>query len=759
MEASNVHGETGAAERSPTTPNSGSIGVTGLSSIHRKYCAGQWRLLTAATLALALACFSSAWNVTRAQTPPASEATPLLNPVVVTATRTADDALSVPAAVDVIQRAELQRAQPQINLSESLQRIPGVVARDRQNYAQDLQISIRGFGARSTFGVRGVRLYTDGIPATMPDGQGQVSHFSIDSADRIEVLRGPFSALYGNGSGGVIELFSADPPPVHELEAGMVAGSFGLRKAILSLRGPIAGENHGFGFDAATLDTDGYREHSAAQRDTAQVSLKGRFGATSYFVLLNAVDLEAEDPQGLTASELDGDRRAASPGSLLFDSRKTVEQEQAGIRLQHELSGSQQLLFTGYRGNRQTMQVLTVPVSAQASPTSGGGVIDLDRDYHGVDARWQWQSRGGTGPVTVTAGAQHEVSDEARLGFENFIGERIGVVGALRRDEQNRASNFDQYLQVDWEPHERWRLNAGARHSEVRFKSQDRYVAPGNPDDSGRLSFSRTSPVIGVLYRVNRQLSVYANSGAGFETPTSAELAYRADGLSGFNDELKPARSRNHELGLRGRSATHHYSAALFHSLTDDELVVVSNRGGRSVFGNAGLSRRHGAELSLQGELSDRWHYGFSYTFLDARYLRDFAVCAEPPCTESDLLIEAGRRIPGLSRHLAWSEVLWRPTGAFDLALEARVVDRVFTSDSNDAAAPWYAVFDLSAEHRTDLAGLQWRAFARINNLLDRDIIGSVIVNQGFGRYFEPSPGRNWSVGLYATRVLGERSR
>ncbi len=593
----------------------------------------------------------------------------------------------------------------------------------------------------------------------MPDGQGQVSHFSIDSADRIEVLRGPFSALYGNGSGGVIELFSADPPPVHEVQGGLVTGSDGLRKTTVSLRGPVGSQDHGFRFDAATVDTDGYREHSAAQRDTTQASLKGRFGDTHYFLLLNAMDLKAEDPQGLAASELGGNRRAASRGSLLFDSRKTVQQNQAGVRLQHELSGSQQWVLTGYRGNRQTMQVLTVPVGAQASPTSGGGVIDLDRDYHGVDARWQWQSQSGTGPVTLTAGAQHEVSDEARLGLENFIGAQIGVIGALRRDEQNRASNFDQYLQVDWEPHQRWRLNAGVRHSEVRFRSQDRFIAPGNPDDSGRLSFSRTSPVVGVLYRASPQLSVYANTGAGFETPTSAELAYRDDGLSGFNDRLKPARSRNHEIGLRGRNITHHYSAAVFHSLTDDELVVVSNRGGRSVFGNAGLSRRRGAELSLQGDLADRWHYGFSYTFLDARYLRDFAVCAAPPCIESDLLIQAGRSIPGLSRHLAWGEVRWQPTLGFDLALEGRVVDRVFASDSNNAAAPGYAAFDLSAERRMDLAGLQWRAFARINNLLDRDIIGSVIVNEGNVRFFEPFPGRNWSVGLYATRVLGDRSR
>ena len=236
-------------------------------------------------------------------------------------------------------------------------------------------------------------------------------------------------------------------------------------------------------------------------------------------------------------------------------------------------------------------------------------------------------------------------------------------------------------------------------------------------------------------------------------------MEYRDDGLSGFNDRLKPARSRNYEIGLRGREQNLRYSAALFHSRTEDELVVVANRGGRSVYGNAGLSRRRGAEFALQAHPSPRWHFAASYTFLDARYLRDFSVCSTPPCTDTDLLIESGRNIPGLSRHLAWGEARWRPMDGFDVTLEGRLVDRVFASDSNDAAAPGHATFDLSMERRFGMGGLQWRAFARINNLLDREIIGSVIVNESNGRYFEPYPGRHWVVGLFATRVFADSTR
>ncbi len=700
------------------------------------------------TACLAIPLMSEAVPV---QTP--DDGATLLGPIVVTATRQADDALVVPAAIDIIRAEDIRRAQPKINLSESLQRIPGVVARDRQNYAQDQQISIRGFGARSTFGVRGVRLYTDGIPASMPDGQGQVSHFALESAQRIEILRGPFSALYGNASGGVIELFSEDSPAYPRLNAGFVAGDHGLRRSSLSFHTPWGALDDGaFLLNLADVDTDGYRQHSAARHRSGQALLKGMFGINSrYIVLLNGLDLKADDPQGLTSAQIRGDRRAASQGALTFDTRKTVRQNQIGTRIEHELSTSHGVSLTAYGGNRQTFQMLSIPVAAQANPLHGGGAIDLDRDYYGADARWRWSTQLWQRPFSLTAGVQHEVSDELRRGYDNFIGEQLGVLGALRRNEDNRVSGQDYYAQADWAPAERWRINAGARRSAVRFRSHDRYITDENPDDSGKREYTRTSPVAGVLFRATPSLSIYANAGSGFETPTFAELTYRSDDRSGLNDDLKPARSRNYEVGLRARHDGLSYSAALFHSRTEDELIVAANLGGRSVYDNAGVSRRRGVELALSGDISPRWHFAMSYTFLDARYRRDFSLCSAPPCAQDDLLIAAGRHIPGLSRHFAWSELRWTPAEHLDIALEGRFVDRVYVNDANSEAAPAYTSVDLSAEYRIEALGLEWQGFARINNLADRDIVGSVIVNEGNGRYYEPAPGRHWIAGLSAT--------
>ncbi len=674
-----------------------------------------------------------------------ADPTPRLAPVVATATRTSDDPRDVPASIDVVDGATLRLARPALSLAETLPRVPGLVVRDRQNQAQDLQLSIRGFGARASFGVRGVRLYTDGIPATMPDGQGQVSHFALEAADRIEVLRGPFSALYGNAAGGVVATFSEPPPPSPEFAAGVLGGSDGLWRAGASWRGPIT-DGHGLRVDAARTAGDGYRDHSAWRRDSAQAFATGDLGRGTYTLLANHLALRAEDPQGLTAAELAGNRRAASPGALQFGTRKTVRQQQIGGRVEQPLGDAHTLQLLAYGGERRTFQMLSVPIAAQANPAHGGGVIDLDRGYHGADVRWQW--RGET--VTLTAGLAADTADERRRGFENVVAGTPGIVGRLRRDEDNTVRGRDAYLQADWRPSPRWRINAGLRHSRVRFASDDRYIAAGNPDDSGAMAYARTSPVLGVLWHASDAWVLYANAGHGFETPTFAELAYRADGGSGLNDGLRAARSRHAEVGARWRRGGIDASLALFQSRTRDELVVRSTAGGRSVFANAALSRRRGAELALRAELADNWTLSTAWTWLDARHLRDVPACAAPPCAAPPL-IQAGRHIPGLARHTLWSELRWRAGPQTDVLMDARASSRVFANDANTAAAPGHALLGLGIEHRVATPTADWRLFARVDNLLDRDTVGSVIVNDANGRFFEPAPGRTWQLGMTAT--------
>src|SRR5690606_10836159 len=343
---------------------------------------------------------------------------------------------SVPASIDVVDAGDVV-APLGVGVATYLQRLPGVAARDRQNLAQDVQVTIRGFGARTTFGVRGLRIYVDGIPATMPDGQGQVSHVPIRALSEVVALRGPFSALYGNASGGVLQFFSKDPAPRHGFDLDTVAGPDALRRTGAGLSGPWReGAQGGYPSDAERLDSGGHRDHSRARRAVAQVRLTGTTsGGTGLALTANSFDIRAQDPQGLTAAQVRADPRASSAGALSFDTRKTVRQRQAGLRIEQPLQGYGRLEAGVHAGSRDTWQMLSVPVFAQAAPGSGGGVIDLAREFGGVDVRWELDGSLAGKPAGMTVGTELQRSSERRLGFENFIGTQLGVVGRLRRDQ------------------------------------------------------------------------------------------------------------------------------------------------------------------------------------------------------------------------------------------------------------------------------------------------------------------------------------
>src|SRR5579863_10312637 len=281
-------------------------------------------------------CAGAAGHTALAADAPDDDTASELDSVVVTATRIVQESVTVPAAVDRIDSAEIHDGQSQVNLSEALDTVPGVSVQSRQNYAQDLQVSSRGFGARSSFGTRGVRLYSDGIPGTMPDGQGQFSNFDLGSADHIEVLRGPFSALYGNSSGGVIALFTEDGKPGFELTGTAEAGSFDTQR--YALKG--AGDNGSVNYviDATHFQTDGYREHSEAERNILNSKVRFELGSESKLTLVvNAIQTPyVRDPLGLTRAQLQADATQAGVNALAYNSRKSLNQEQLGAIFEHK---------------------------------------------------------------------------------------------------------------------------------------------------------------------------------------------------------------------------------------------------------------------------------------------------------------------------------------------------------------------------------------------------------------------------------------
>jgi iron complex outermembrane receptor protein len=672
-----------------------------------------------------------------------AQAAATLEPTVITATRTERVALDVPASIDLIERDAVRDAQWRVNLSETLARVPGLVVLNRQNYAQDLQISIRGFGARSTFGVRGMRLYLDGIPATMPDGQGQVSNFPLNAIDRIEVLRGPFSALYGNSSGGVIAATTQVGATEPTAEITAAAGGYGTWRAGVSA---AAGSDElAVALDGGRFSTEGYRDHSAALRDLVNVRGFVATPAGALRLAANRVDMpDAMDPLGLTRTQAAQDPRQAAPQAEQFNTRKSTQQSQIGAELASELGGGWRSNVVAWFGTRSVTQFQAIPVATQLNPASPGGVIDFDRDYGGIDARIQR----ALGRVTVTAGVNVERMNEDRRGYENFVGATLGVLGRLRRDERNSVDGADAYLQIEADLAAQWKLTAGVRRSRVEVRSDDRYLLNG--DDSGRIEFNSTNPVFGVVYRVAPESSFYASYGRGFETPTLNELAYRPDGSAGLNAALRPARSHNVEVGWKSLPVDSlRLTAALFGVRTEDEISVLANVGGRSSFGNAASTERYGAEASVAWRATPVLTVQAALAALRAVYAEPFVVCQGAPCPRPNTTIPAGNRLPGVPAETLFIRADYRIRGV-DVGAEWRAQSPLYVDDRNTDRAPGYGVVNLSVQRAFTVGPWQLRAYCRIDNALDARYIGSVIVNEGNGRFFEPAPARSWTVGLDA---------
>ena len=678
-----------------------------------------------------------------AQAGPAT-APPALPDVTVRSTLVPSSLDYVPAALTLIEGEPLRDRQWQVNLSESLSGTPGLLLQNRQNYAQDLQLSIRGHGARSTFGVRGVQIFVDGIPATMPDGQGQTNHIDLQSVERIEVLRGPYATLYGNASGGVIQAYTerGEGPP--RVESSFALGSNGQQRLGLKAQG----EHGGVGYVVSTsrFQTDGIRPQSAADKTqfNARLDTSPRDGQ-HLMLVASDINVQAQDPGGVTPADWRANPRTTAQGALNFNARKDTRQTQLGLAYDVRVDAQNTLRLMAYAGQRRITQYQSTPVAAQTPATSAGGVIDLGRDYGGLDLRWAHDTQLAGKPLGLVLGLAANVVQEDRQGYNNFLGSQLGVKGALRRDERNTLSNADPYLQASWALAPHWKLDAGLRWSNTRFASDDHYLAPGNGNDSGSTRFRRWLPMVSLQYALDARTQAYASVGSGMETPTFNELSYRPGGLPGLNFGLQAATATSAEIGLRQRWAGDglrgHWSAALFQTETRNEIVVADNTGGRATYRNAGRTRRQGAELGSQLWLGPQWQLNAALTVLDAQLREGF-------CDNKGSCVPAGKRLAGTARTQAALGLDWRPHPDWRLGAEWRHVGDIAANDSNSTLAPAYDVLALSTRYTRQWGAWKLSAFARIDNLADRKYVGSVIVNEGNGRYYEAAPGRQWMAGV-----------
>lgn len=678
-----------------------------------------------------------------------------LAPIVVEATRTDRAILETPASAYYLNQE--QQNSLNVNLSETLKGVPGLQLNNRENYAQDLQISMRGFGARSTFGVRGVRLYVDGIPATMPDGQGQTSNIDLNSLDHIEVLSGPFSSLYGNSSGGTILTQSREGQGPDSVTFGYSGGSQNKGQANLVLQGGSDNASEpSYVISSSYFDTDGYRDHSSAHKvlNNAKLTWDLDDGSKINWVS-NYVKIDADDPGGLTRPQWEANPKQVVGNVTKYNARKEIEQVQTGLTWNKPINDQHELYAMAYAGQRSVIQYQSTPKCAYVDDTDvcipntiqlgkkhAGGVIDFDRNFYGTDVRWTGKKV--LPNLKLIAGVEIDAMTEERKGFQNFIGDtQYGVKGELRRDEDNTLWNLDPYLQASYAVTDTVNIDAGLRYSNVHFKSEDRYLSNG--DNSGKTTYEKLLPSVAFSWKILPDLMTYASYAQGFETPTFTEMAYPADGS---NDvlSLKAAESETYELGLKSANRFGDMTLAAFQTQTKNDIVSAGSDGGRSTFRNADKTLRKGLELSWNKDLWRDLTAQASYSYIDATFDADI------PAIGTVAAVSSGNYIPGIAKNQAFFSLGWKPENGLHGGIDVRYSDRIYVNDINSQYAPSYTVAGANVGYNWNVKDLSVKTFARVDNLFDKDYSGSVIVNESNGRFYEPAEGRNWSAGLSVTK-------
>ena len=659
----------------------------------------------------------------------------MLSPTVVSVTRANPPINKIPLAIHLVERTELNRARPTLGLDEALATVPGVYAANRYNFSLEQRISIRGFGARSQFAIRGIKVLLDGIPQTLPDGQGALTNLELGAADRIEVLRGSSSALFGNAAGGVISIWTDPATPRGVVEdLRVVGGTFDRHldrtwtKWQSDTRFPV-----GDGSAVVTVSRLAYtgeRQHSEADLRNLNTRLHLPLAPQWSLALVADVgdDPRADNPGALTAAAMGVNPDSADSTSIVKRAGKDVSQVQGGATVRRQFAAGGEATFTLFGLTRDLKNPTTF------------AYIDLNRRAYGARLSVARPLPLGALPHRLTAGIDFQRQRDDRLNFGNNAG-RPDTVRQL--DQLEHVTEIGPFVQSAVDLSSRVTVTGGVRYDWVDFRVDDRLVTPTNPDDSGRRLMHSPSGSLGVTVAASDATSVYANAGTSFETPTTTELTNRPTGAGGFNPTLEPQQAVNFEVGSRGDVAGRlNYSVALYQVNVRNELISyqVPSSPGRVFFQNAGRSRHRGVELGAAAVVVPGLDLIAAWTYSDFRYT-DYAIGT------SSL---DGRELPGIPKH--WLNLLLRARPEFARGAWAEVAEThssgYFMDDAlNARTSPWWTT-SVRLGWDGSIGEVRFRPFVGFNNVFNRHYVGSVVINAARGRYFEPAPGRNMYLGF-----------
>lgn len=657
----------------------------------------------------------------------------------VVASRIAAPLRTVPSAISVIEIEDIQLGRQQLGLDESLGRVPGVFAQNRYNYAQDLRIAVRGFGARANFGIRGLKIYADGIPSTTADGQSGIDDVDLGSLQRMEIVRGPAAALYGSAAGGVIALYTEDGPDTPFLQTAVTLGEDQQRKYQLKSGGQYKRLNYLVSLN--DLGYDGYRDNARVESRQFNSKFVYSLDEGELTLIANLVDSpQADDAGGITAAQAAADPTSAQARNLSSNAGEALEQQKLALRYTRSLADNLDLSVRNYYVWRDFEAFL--PIGTHIPFVADDGVVEFDRFFYGGGIQLAATNTLFGLANTAIFGLEIDRQEDDRQRFLNNAGDK----GALTFDQLEEATTLGFFVRNEMALTDQLTLVLGLRYDDIELKVDDKFLA--NADQSSELNFEQWSPMAGLSWTVSDQITLYTNYATSFETPTFTELASPARTLSvslgGFND-VNPQEAQSFEVGVKGDGFDQRlgFDLALYEISVEDEITSVEDIGNRAFFENADTDRR-GVELSAVVNITEALQLSLAYTFSDFEF-EDFA--ASPQFE--------GNALPGLPEHQVFAELSYRHANGFYAIGDVLYMDELFVNNANSGTSDSAIVANLRLGYSSTRNRWTWSPFVGVNNLADEDYNANVRINGFGGRLFEPAPGRTVYAGFtldYALR-------
>ena len=644
--------------------------------------------------------------------------------ITVSATRTDKSLYDVPAAVDYVDQNDIGSGKQKIGLDESLVKMPGLFMQNRYNFAQSLKISIRGFGARANFGTRGIKLYQDGIPLTTVDGQGGIEDVDLNSINRIEVMRGPSSSLYGSSSGGVMQFFTGDRDIVEPyVEGNFSMGEYQTKLGNIKTGGQI--DKLGYFLNLSHLDATGYRSHSRTRNTKFNSKFKYEIDDTSDFTaIFTAYDApQADDPGGIDQASVDADRRQARPQNVTLKAGEDIDQQKLGFSYSKQITPNQELILRNYYVMRDFVGLI---------PTTNSGYIEFDRFQLGGGVQYNLSSDLFGHSNRTIIGVDVDSQEDDRQRYQN----NNGVRGTQVFNQLEQGDSLGIYLRNELALTDKLDLSLGLRYDNVDLEVVDVFLGDG--DQSAKLNFEELSPMGGLLWSINPAANIYANISSVFETPTFTELANVATG--GFAN-VTAQKALNYELGVKGIvNPRLDYNLAVFYIEVEDEIVNVATVGGRTFFNNADTIRK-GVEASVSFIPITGVNMLMSYTYNDFSF-------DSFPASECNVTSCVDNLLPGLPEHNFYTELGYTHPSGFFSSIDFQYVSNMYVDNSNTAQNRPYGVSNLRMGYIKSVGEFEISPYLGINNLFDKEYIGNVRINTFGGRYYEPAPEFNVYAGL-----------